>query len=345
MITRAITASLIAFFGISYLIGGFRGGRDALVALLVAGAVGVGVAHWLERDRRTGPPDVFDERAMRRAVRRGVARTGLSAVVWLLVFLVVTGLASTGWQTRGDRTERIALVLGHGFAAAYPGLAIPPELFCCSVDSRSMEFRVQARPRSAGRDEAAADVRFEFDLLGRLDPSWFASVPTTTAVETAAGVLIEKQDVARQLDRLPEAIIGTAVIELEAPLDVEAFEAFLRRHRLITFGMPDVPVYLEHVNWSDDRADDRQHRRVSWPTTAVAGFQAWVKQLRRSDDDLLHVLGLPGVDRLWQLAQTPRIHGFVLEDASPARLRSLLRDVSVRNVSLGDVALDVDGAP
>ena len=97
--------------------------------------------------------------------------------------------------------------------------------------------------------------------------------------------------------------------------------------------------------WSDDVAIYLQPsgaqgfaRRVAWPNSSVAQFQAWVKQLRTSDNGVLEDLQVPPVATLRSIAATPRISAVILERASPKQLGGLLRDPAVQSVSLGDIA-------
>jgi hypothetical protein len=102
-----------------------------------------------------------------------------------------------------------------------------------------------------------------------------------------------------------------------------------------------VPVYLEPRSVRPRQEGIFPEERVSWPTPALAEFQAWVKQLRPSDDRVLDGLGLPSPASLRALAADPRIHGFVVDRATPEELRRLLDEPGVRGIAIGDIAFDL----
>jgi hypothetical protein len=337
MTARATGAALLTLVAIGYLFGDFEGGADFLIAVVVALLVGLGVTLWLERGERQGPPEVFDERATRRAVRRGVIRTALVAILWVFAGLFAVSIASTIWQTRGDREEHFESVVTYGFSAAHPGFRPATSTGCCPSGFRSTEVSMRVEPRSAEAVVTPVSLEFELDLRGRLDYDWSRNLPRT-AVDLAAAGPDDRSALRTQLERLPEPIVATAVADLAQPLPLPRFYELLARHGLRYPDTTTIPVYLESSRGSQRHRGVHFDNRVSWPTPELAEFQAWVKRLRPSDDRVLDVLGLPDRERLRQLAAAPAVHGFILEQASPARLRSLLSDPAIRSLSVGDVA-------
>ena len=112
--------------------------------------------------------------------------------------------------------------------------------------------------------------------------------------------------------------MATAVVELRRPLTVAEFHELLARRRVRAYGQTDVAVYLQSSERQfSESFGNSSDRRVSWPNPAVAGFQAWVKTLRSSDDKVLDGLGLPPTSELERIAAAPRIYGFVLDHATP----------------------------
>ena len=76
---------MLVFVLLGYLFGNFNSDRDLLVAAAIAAVVAVLIAIWLRPGKHgEGEPGMFDERATRRAVRRGVIRTAFVAVVWVV---------------------------------------------------------------------------------------------------------------------------------------------------------------------------------------------------------------------------------------------------------------------
>ena len=343
MTARAIGAFLVALIAIGYLFGSFEGGLDFLIAVLVSATFAVLVELWLRRGERRDAvaPGDFDERATKRAVRRGVVRTAFTAVVWVALTLIGVGIVSSLWQTRGDRGEHFASVVGYGFFAARPGFTGHPPASCCSTGLRTLEVGLTADPKIASPLEQPVQLSFELDLRGRLGHEVFSELPPT-GVDAALGA---SEPIGSNLADLPDGVDATAVVEFRRPLDVARFHQLLARRGMGGFEAENVAVYLQPYertsfetfgNWYDER--------VSWPNPAVAGFQSWVKTLRASDDEVLDRLGLPPVRELGRIAAAPQIYGFVLDQAPPARLRAFAADPAVKWLAVGDVAFNFEAA-
>jgi hypothetical protein len=344
---RPVGAFLVALIAIGYLFGSFEGGLDFLIALLVAAAFAVVVELWLGRGegRDALAPGDFDERATKRAVRRGVARTALTAVVWVALGLFGLQIVSVVWQTRGDRGDHFALVVGHGVVAARPGFAPSGPASCCNTGLRSLEALVTVDPKIASPVERPLELRLELDLRGRLDDDPLRDLPATGVDAALAADPTASAFAVSRLDDLPDGAVATAILELRRPLDPDRFHRLLARSRGEMEEPTRVAVYLQPAERPQFELNGvRFDERVSWPTPAVAAFQAWVKALRPDDDGVLDLLGLPPVAELERIAATPRIHGFVLDHATPARLRALAADPAVRTVALGDVAFNLTGS-
>jgi hypothetical protein len=342
---RTAGAFLVALIAIGYLFGSFDGGLDFLIAVLVSAGFAALVELWLQRGERRDAiaPGDFDERATKRAVRRGVVRTAFTAVVWVALALIGLSIVSSIWQTRGDRGDHFADVVGYGFLAARPGFGGSTPAGCCNTSLRTLEAWLTVDPKTAGPLEQSLQLWFELDLRGRLEEEVFSDLPPT-GVDAA---LASFEPSGGSLADLPDGVVATAVVELRRPLDVSRFHQLLARHGIGAFETRDVAVYLQPYEPSSfDSTGDWPDQRVSWPNPAVAGFQSWVKMLRASDDKVLDRLGLPHVPELERIAATPRIHGFVLDQATPTRLRTFAADLSVKWVAVGDVAfnLSVDGS-
>ena len=342
MMARSTGAFLVTLVALGYLLGDLEGTRDLLIVLLISAGVGVATGYWLERDEAKAPPDVFDERATRRAVRRGVVRTALTAVVWAALGWIGVSVVTGIWQMRGDRSDRFQTIARYGFNVANPGFRPAEVRGCCAPGLRSIELELRAEPRTASTLATPATVPLSLDLRGRLED--VVDLPTTP-VDVAASGAAPKPELRRLLDRLPEPLVATAVVELADSAKPPAFYALLARHGVVYPDSDDVPVYLQphdplrslpEGHYFDDR--------VSWSTPALAGFQHWVKQLRGDDDRLLDGLQLPPTRVLREIAADPRIFGFVLERATPTQLRRLLADPAIKTLSIGDVAFDLGAA-
>jgi hypothetical protein len=309
------------------------------------------------------PIPSFDERAVRRAIWRGVARTAVTAALLLLVALTVLDLVSAAWQTRGDREERFRLV-GVGLQVANPGLHFDGP-FCCNTELRGMELVVSASPRTARAESEITTFRPSVTLRGRVEPHSVYPLPPAPATQVL-DARPSPGGTRGLLQRLPDAVVATAVVELARPLRHREWEAFLeRRGRRLSPQFLDVPpVFLEPL-YTDKRRDFPPRTAIGWPEPisvrldpdelehgglrditaadddSLPQFQRWVRMLRDGDDSNLRRVGLPSLERLRALARSPRVHGFILERATLAELRSYLDDPAVRSIAVADVAFDL----
>lgn len=340
MTAWTVGAFIVALVVIGYLFGSFDGGLDFLVATLVAAGVAVLVGRWLRGGAAAETdPGAFDERATKRAVRRGIARTALTAVVWVVLALIAADIVSSAWQTRGDRPEHFGDVVRHGFFVSHPGFRRPHSWGCCNTYFRTVSTMFTTEPKTASPISQPVELDFELDLRGRLDDRDLNLPVTGLDAATPAS----EREMAK-LDRLPDAV-ATATAELRRPLNITEFYALLDRNRIDSSFDRSVAVYLQSQHIGGGMNSGRYFdNRVSWPTPALAGFQAWVKSLRGSDDDVLDPLGVPSKDELERIAADPQIYGFVLDQATPAVLRAVAVDPAVRDVSVGDVAVNLAAA-
>ena len=146
-----VGAFIVTFAVLSYFLGTSNTNQEFLVNVAISAVVALLAGRWLGRDRHRSPslePGEFDERATRRAVRRGVVRTALVAVVWLFLAAVALGFASSAWQTRGDRSSHFGLVAGHGFQVGHPGYR-NYQWYCCNTGIRSLELSITGTPMTA----------------------------------------------------------------------------------------------------------------------------------------------------------------------------------------------------
>ena len=147
---RATGAFVVVLALLGFFLGDFNNNRDILAACAVAAAVAVVVAIWL-RPGTHGEAEhgVFDERATRRAVRRGVIRTAFAAVVWVVAVSILLTIASWAWQARDGRRDHFGEVAGYGFFAAHPGFRWSGPGSCCNVDLRWTEVLLTLDPKVA----------------------------------------------------------------------------------------------------------------------------------------------------------------------------------------------------
>ena len=341
MIARAIGAFFVALIALGYLFGNSTSNRELLAYAGAALGVAAIVAFWLRpRRQERDATGVFDERAARRAVRCGVVRTALVAVVWVIFGWTLAFLVSSVWQSIGDRTEHFERVAGYGFFVAHPGFQWSRPS-CCNTDLRWTEVSLELEPKAASPLAQPADLKLRLGLLGRPwddTRSRVADLPPTGVDAAAASRPIRSP---RTLHELPSSLVATAVVELKRPLDVSAFAVLVGRHRREEFNPPAIYLQPSGPPGIPESADRFENERVSWPSPSVAGFQAWVKLLRRSDDAILDELGVPPLDVLHRIAEHPRIYGFVVVRATPHELERYLLDPDVSMVKIGDTAISL----
>ncbi|MDX6413004.1 MAG: hypothetical protein QOH23_414 [Gaiellaceae bacterium] len=345
MIARATGAFVLVFVLLGYLFGNFNSDRDLLVAAAIAALVAVLIAIWLRPGKHgEGEPGLFDERATRRAVRRGVIRTAFVAVVWVVAASIFLTIASGLWQSRGDRRDHFAEVAGYGFFAAHPGFRWTGRGSCCNTDLRWSELLLTLDPKVASPIAQTSELKLRLDLRGRLrDPPYQVSLPKTGLDAVSSSP--DKASLRKRLDALPASVVATAIVELRRPLDVSTVYELLARHQITYPDSGGVAVYLQSMNATIVRGPSGTFadERVSWPNPAVAGFQSWVKHLHGSDNNVLDGVGLPSVSVLRHIAERPKIYGFVLDHAPPRRLIQFLADPRVSMVRVGDAAFNLPG--
>jgi hypothetical protein len=354
--TWGVGAFIVTFAVLWFFLGAPNTNSEFLVTVAISAIMGVAAGLWLgrKRSRPSGDPGEFDERATRRAVRRGVVRTALVVVVWLFFGTLALGFASALWQQRGGREHHLGLVVEHGLASSLPGWRLNG-VYCCNAGIRSLEVVAGGNPISASPLNAnqSLDLRLHINLRGRLTESNpLAHLPATGVDAAFSSGYITDAQLRAKLAQLPHGVVATAIVELRNPTPVTAFYRLLARHRIVYPDTSDTPVFLQAGYLGSGTQSGGQGdqlvstgsgltHRVSWPSPAVAGFQDWVKQLHSSDDGLLHDLGLPGVATLRALATRPRVYGFVLSQADPKELLGFLADPHVAAVRVGDIAYNL----
>jgi hypothetical protein len=310
---------------------------------------------------------VFDERAARRAVWRGVTRTAITAVLLALVGLVLLELVSGLWQKRGDREERFQAVAGLGFLVAHPGWLGEPS-GCCNTDLTSMELFLDVQPRTASPVSQSTKAWLRLNILGRLVIDSIPVLPETPIDHALAGGRPEKSTTEALLSDLPGPVAATALVEFAAPLTSQQFEEVLERNGITDapLSRSSPPIYLEspyppfHIDGNRPMPEIGPARKLAWPDSSTAAsealgspvpnadpltqFQDWAAELDDGDDRNLGRLRLPTADEIKRLAENPRVYAFILDRASIQQLRSFLDDAAVRSVNVADVAFDLDAS-
>lgn len=354
MLERGVGAFLVALVGLGFLVGPSLEGHQLLVITAIAAVIALVAAYLLrpKRGERAAGMDalVFDSDATRRAVRRGIVRTGLTAVVWLFFGSILLSILTHTWQTIGSRDDRFRPILGNAFLVAHPGYRgdLSQRHPNPKVEFRSLQLQVRLTPRSAHQNATTRDVWLKLDLFGNLDRSDLFQPPTPIADALRA----ERPDplaTRRLLTRLPEAVTVSAAVELRTATTMRSFQRLLARQGFLDPGgsLPEeLPIILQQLHVLPY---DYPSRHVAgplvWPKSSMAEFQAWAKRLRDEDDQTLSYLYLPPVSAIKAVARQARVYGFIADRVPKSRLRRLLDDPAIRSIRVADVAFDLDQNP
>jgi hypothetical protein len=271
---------------------------------------------------------VPDDKAIRRIVRRGVLRTSVVAVLWLMVAGLLVLVAGHGVSAaRGERFHDVVFL---GAQVGRPEYQVSGSS-CCSDAlgfTNTLERTLLPRGVVAGANPLTARIRQ--GPTGAVDPE----LPDDPAAPVASALRRERPTKAGTrtfLDGLPPAVAASAIIELSRPLSEAEFQSLSRPSGVSHGG---AAVFL-----TDPYLDGP---RVSWPSTDLASYVRWADGLSSDDDETLQKLGAAPAGVLRDIATDPRIHAFVLGRATPAELRALLADPGVRSVNVADVGFDPD---
>ena len=344
-----VGAFIVTFAVLSYFLGTSNSNQEFLVNVAISAVVALLAGRWLGRDRKGAALEAgeFDERATRRAVRRGVVRTALVAVVWVFLGAIVLGIASSAWQTRGNRSSHFGLVAGHGFQVGHPGYR-NYQWYCCNTGIRSLELSITGTPMTASPVPVTPlDLKLHLNLRDHLTTTRALDHLAKTGVDAALdATLLTKAQLRPRLAGLPDGLVATAIVELRAPTTISEFYRLLARHGIVWPDSADVPVFLQSADYPYPLAPNQRPVPSQDPSAgrqpSVAAFQTWVKSLHTSDNPTLGALHVPSLATLQQVAARPRIHAFVLDQASTSQLRTFLADPAVRTIKIGDTAYNLD---
>jgi len=317
------------------------------------------------------PP--FDEGATRRAVRRAVVRTAITAIGGLLVLLIVASIGSDLWSARTK--DRLRFIMGRAYQAANPGYLIN---FSSGPRSRwdfgtDLNGNAQALEPS-GFSNASTNITLRQSFYGRITQQ---TILTPTHIDELFCCVgrSDKLQAPRLLRELPAAVEFSALVELKTPLDETTFTAF--RHRIGICGRDDIDTFANiqeaearHIretnacggNSESQTAElaamilsptqqvrlaenpgkslDGAHR-LTWPDFSLVEFDRWATALRASDEANMRKLLLPGVEEIKRRARDGKIYGFIVTGLRPDRLSALLKAPEFGDVTIADVALSI----
>jgi hypothetical protein len=271
-------------------------------------------------------PAPVDDRAIRRAVLRGVARSGLASLAWLLVLVLVLFFVTVGvGLVRGDR---FFVVTFNGLRAAHPEYELAQDGSCCArgplfgLTNLGLASSVTLRVRPLGELDYAptTTVVVEQDVTGALHADLGRDVtPLRDGLNRGRP---GKGSTGEFLDGLPDLTVVSALVEYDRPVAAASFRA-----------LPGLsaPIFL---------TDPYASGLVAWPTLSVDELRDWARRLGPADDDRLDEIGLPPAATIQRAAADGLIHAYVLPRIGVGDIRALLDDPAVRSVNILDVAFD-----
>jgi hypothetical protein len=284
------------------------------------------------------PPPPFDERAIRRAVRRGVIRTAFHAIGWFFLASIALQLATNGWLQAGGRRERMDNVILKGLQVAYPEYETGG-WGCCNRSLTRLTGFLDVTLRSPNAAYVPAlELRPTQDLLGRFDP-FSVSIPSTRIGQTIQGPPISKDAATRTLQQLPLRTNVSAVVLFDHPLDQSGVNNVFRaagEYSFLSAGVLfDVP---RHSRWVGSPQGTKS--RIGWPQASLSQFERWAESLSTSDDTTLHQLGLPRAEDITEIASGGS-SGIVIGSMSRGAALRLLEHPLVGSVLATEVAFDL----
>ena len=307
---------------------------------------------WTPADADEEPEfPAFDERAARRAIRRGVIRTAFAAALCLALAAFLVLIVATGWQRRGDRDDRFARVYADAFLVAHPDYD-GERGGCCNSSLTTIQLILDVRPRTPAPVRSTHQAWLKLNLLGRIAIDSIPVLPETPVGLALLDGPATRGETRALLRRLPTQMLASAVVALAAPVDERGLRVLLRRHGV--FVPPDprfargVAIFLEPpYPDAPPMGEDRFWQRwpLAWPRPSVEGFREWALRLDSDDDGNLQRLQLPPAHVIQEVADRGVIYGFVLDRVPLERVAGLLVDPAVRSVTVADVAFDLGVEP
>lgn len=273
---------------------------------------------------------MFDRRATRGAVVRGLLRTAMIAVGLYLAVLVLGFVVGTVALVVNDRGDRFARLGATAFDVGHPDLQrYGPRGGRISSDWLHTTNRMDR----VGSDGQVRDVRVLMSTLGHL------SLPDPPVTDLDAALLagpLPPSRAASYLTGLPASSLTDAVVQLRRPQADPDGMLLGRFAPRAASGLP-VRFYADPfpgtVRSSSVTGEPLVRRPVSGTHGGPEDFTAWTRSLSAVDDDDLTSLGLPDSRTLRRLGRTPMTHALYLSGATPAQLLRVLRDPEVLTVT------------
>jgi len=308
-------------------------------------------------------PDLpaFDNRAMRRAVRRGVIRTAFVGALWLLIasfFLSIGGRVALRGLGRDDHLHNVVAL---GWQVAHPEFFLRSSGSGDGIVHTSVSY--DATPLVVQPAAAAAKLSFSESLFGGVsrshpDPSTAASQILQTLGNESYNNVNWKTAEQKMLDQLPKPVRVAGIVEFAQPLSYADYMAFADRTGEAT-DLRDAPLVLGTTGDLNEEFDGpntftgvcawapfygvQLNHGLRYHDDPIGGFRSWVGSLHDSDSGALAKVGVK-LSLLRDSARAGLVHGLIVQGTSAAVLLKLLNDPAVRAVHPYDVAFAVEGS-
>jgi hypothetical protein len=297
----------------------------------------------------------FDERAMKRAIRRGVIRTAALGAAIFFVASVVVFVGASGLRLALGNSHELDRVASVGWRVAHPNFKADQS--ASSQGGWTSSYTIGASPLLAEPSGATTPVRLTENPWGRVSAP-FAQIkaPSDDALAnfgsaTSSGAAVKDHERA-VLSQLPSPVTVAAVVELSTPMDDAAWMSFAQERP--NSGLNDTtPVLLSRASRQFEVSNAHLISSVyGWSWTynipnsfgpaagPVTQFRKWVATLHNSDRDTLAAVGA-GLNGLRAASKDGHIYGFIVSQANVSWLLDLLKDPAVGAVHPYDVAFNV----
>jgi hypothetical protein len=275
---------------------------------------------------------IFDAKATRWAVIRGLLRTALVVLGLFLVGSFLLGLATHVLSSalgRQDQLQRMVVA----YKVAHPGFQVTEE------HSRTGSWHQTASLSGRANEGETQDVRLSLNMLGALDVRDRRDDPVDGVLDGASW---PKTSTELFLKRLPAGVTVDGVVVFGAPVhlagdvlpdnDWQGAEA--------VFYSPPFPAAFGETELSRQPG---QQRPVTWGMGGYPfdSFPDWATHLTSRDDDNLDRLGLPPSRVLKELAAKGDATGFYIRGLPPAAVARLLHDRRIASFTPSAVQYDL----
>ncbi|MBB5868253.1 hypothetical protein F4553_001632 [Allocatelliglobosispora scoriae] len=282
----------------------------------------------------------FDERVVRRAMVRGVVRTGLFAALSLMLLLVLVGAAS--FAVSAVRGDKFFLVAYEGFVVAHPEYEIKQDGSCCATGpffgfsnlGLASEITLRLQPRGALNYTGSTLITVSQNVVGEIGTTFDAGhSPFLDGVRRGRPT---KDATAAFVSGLPTATVVSTLIEFTEPLTPEGFREFFAAAVPYVVSDRSAPVIVvpPYREGSDNP--------IGWPTPELRELREWADKLGGIDEEHLRSVGLPPLAVIQEAARDGHIYAFVLPRLPAPLLKGLLDNPAVRSANVLDVAFDPD---